>query len=185
MPRPKVDPALVKLKCQQRIQRYKTKPAVKERIRIQHKSYKQKKKEQACLRLHHDPLAQLADTITQQEYLHDAAEVSVVPEPTEEHEPIDMGIIIEEDGEILENFAGPLDGEWDAGFDGGFADALEMNENGGFDGEFADELDTDINDGFDGGFQDAPELHMNDDVGDEFSNAPDVHDNGSQSLIAY
>ena len=97
MPRPKADPTQAKLKRQQRIQRYKAKPEVKERIKIQRKSYNQKKKEQARLPLHPDPLAQLADVVTQQQYLQDVREVPgvpeppSVPEPPEEQEPIDTG----------------------------------------------------------------------------------------------
>jgi hypothetical protein len=69
MPRPRADPGEVKLKRQRRIQRYRAKPAVKERIREQNKVYRQKRKEQASLRLHSDPLAILTDAATQQRYL--------------------------------------------------------------------------------------------------------------------
>ena len=94
MPRPKADPMQVKLKRQQRVERYRANPAVKERIKIQRKSYRQKKRELIRLQLHQDPLAQLSDVDTQQRYLEDMAEVSVVPEPIEEREPIDVGIIL-------------------------------------------------------------------------------------------
>jgi hypothetical protein len=177
MPRPKADPAQVKLKRQQRIQRYKAKPAVKERIRIQHKSYKQQKKEQARLQLH---LAQLADTVTQQEYLQDAAEVPLVPEPVEEREPINTGTIAEEESEILDNFAWPLDREQD----GEYPDEPQLDTNDGLDGGFADEQETDDNGGFDGGFPDEPESNTNDDFSDKFSDGPHIQDDGSQSVIA-
>jgi hypothetical protein len=51
-----------------------------EHNREKKKLYQQKKREQARLRLHQDPLAQLADVVNQQEYLQDAAVVLVVPE---------------------------------------------------------------------------------------------------------
>ena len=87
-----------------------------ERNREKDKLYRQKKREQAHLRLHQDPLAQLADIVTQQRYLQDTPEAPDVPEPTEQQqEPIDEGITVEEDGEILETFSGPLGREWQGG----------------------------------------------------------------------
>jgi hypothetical protein len=134
MPRPRPNPAEAKLKRQQSIQRYGAKPEVRERIRAQDRSYRQKKKEQAQLRIHQDPLAQLADIVTQQRYLQEAPEALDVPEPTKQRqEPIDEGITVEEDGEILENFSAPLGREWE----------------GGADGEFPDEPESDVNDGLD------------------------------------
>ena len=103
MPRPKANPLQAKLKRQKRIQKYKANPTVKEHIRIQRKSYRQKKKEEARLQQHQDPLAQLAHVDTQQHYLEDVPEVLVAPKHTDEWERIDTGIMIEEDEEILEN----------------------------------------------------------------------------------
>ena len=47
------------------------------------------------LQLHQDPLTQLIDVISQQRYLQDRLEVPIIPEPIEEREPIDAGIIVE------------------------------------------------------------------------------------------
>jgi hypothetical protein len=71
MPRPKTSPTQAKLKRQQRIQRYRTNPAVQERIKIQRKSYRQKKKEQARLQQHPDPLTKLTHIIAEEQTRHD------------------------------------------------------------------------------------------------------------------
>jgi len=75
MPRPKTSPTQVKLKRQQRIQRYRTNPAVQERIKIQRKSYRQKKKEQARLQQHPDPLPQLTDIVAEEQTRHNYDDV--------------------------------------------------------------------------------------------------------------
>jgi hypothetical protein len=174
MPRPKADPAEAKLKRQQRLQRYREKPAVKERLHLKDKLYRQKKREQARLAQHADPLAQLADVATQRQYLREMSGAPAEPEPMEEErEPmvVDAGIAVEEDGEILEGFAGPLDGGWD---DGGFDDG----------GGFPDEPESDVDGdgggfGPNGGFPDEPESDTNSDTDDEFPDEPETHDEGS------
>jgi len=83
----------------------------------------------------------------------------------EEREPIvDAGIVVEEDGEILEGFEGPSDeGSDDGGFDdgGGFPDEPEsdMDSDGGFNGRFPDEPASDTNSDTDDEFPDEPEVH--------------------------
>ena len=111
MPRPKPDPAEAKLKKQLRNQRYRANDTARERNKEYDKLYRQSKREQARLRQHQDPLAQLADTVTQQKYLQDAPEMPAIGLPAEEQEPIDEGTMVEEEGEILEDFGGPLDRE--------------------------------------------------------------------------
>jgi hypothetical protein len=182
MPRPKADPIQTKLKRQQRNQRYLANSTVKERVRDRDRLYQQRKREQARLRLHSDPLAQLADVATQRRYLREApgapgdAEREVRMEEEEEvRGPIvDAGIAVEEDGAILEGFADPLNGGWD---DGGFDDG----------GGFPDEPESDVDGGGDGGglnrrFPDEPESDMNNDSDDEFSDEPGVHDEGNDSM---
>jgi hypothetical protein len=83
---------------------------------------------------------------------------------------VDAGIVVEEDGEILEGFAGPPDVGWD---DGGFDD-----------GEgFPDEPESDVgggSGGFNGGgFPDEPESDTNSDTDDEFPDEPETHNEGS------
>ena len=130
MGRPRGDSEQAKLKKRLRNERYRGNLVMAERNREKNKLYQQKKREQARLRLHQDPLAQLANIVTQQEYLQNAPEVPAVPEPADEQEPIDAGITVEEDGEILEEI---VDGEWGGGFDGGFPDEPETNGNGRID----------------------------------------------------
>jgi hypothetical protein len=97
-----------------RNERYRANQAATERNREKNKLYQQKKREQARLRLHPDPLAQLADVATQRRYLQEGSGAPVDSEPVveeeeeeEEREPIvDVGIAVEEDGEILEGFVG-------------------------------------------------------------------------------
>jgi hypothetical protein len=123
------DSEQAKLKRQLRNERYYSKVQDK---REKEKLYQQKKQEQERLQLHQDPLAQLADIATQQDYLHDVAtvELPVVPENIEEQEPIDTGLIVEEEGEILEIFGMDASEEPD---DSGFLDGM------GFDEGFHDE----------------------------------------------
>jgi len=166
MPHPQLNPAEAKLKKQLHNQRYHANSTAREHNKEYDKLYHRKRREQMRLGLHQDPLAQLADTVTQQEYLRDASEVPIIPKLIEEQEPIDGGIMVEEDGEILENFAGPLIREWDGGFDGGFYEEPEPNGNDGFDGRFPDEQESDTNDDFGDGF-----------------NGPEAYDDGSQILI--
>jgi hypothetical protein len=88
-------------------------------------------------------LAQLADIVTQMDYLQDIAttELPVVPEhmESEEQESIDTGLIVEEEGEILEIFVRGV--------------SEELNDSGFLDGMGFDE-------GFDEGFQDEGELQI-------------------------
>ena len=108
------DSERIKLNRRSRNERYRANEATKERNREKDKLYQRKKREQARLRLHQDPLAQLADVATQRRYLRDASGAPADPELVmeEEREPIvDLGIAVKEDGEILEGLAGPLDGE--------------------------------------------------------------------------
>jgi hypothetical protein len=194
MPQPKIDPIQIKLNHQRRNERYRTNPAVQERIKIQRKSYRQKKREQACLKQHADPLAQLADVATQRRYLRDVSGAPADPESVmeekeeEEREPmVDMGVAMEEDGEILEGFAGSLGGEWDGeDFDdgGGFPDEPESDMDGGgggFHERFPDEpeSDVDVGGGFNEGFPDEPESDTNSDTDDGFPDEPDADDDGS------
>jgi hypothetical protein len=79
--------------------------------------------------MHQDPLAQLASTETQQEYLAEENDVIVeamVFESTEERmEAIDISGIIEESREVLENF---LTNTWDEGFNDDFERDLEERD---------------------------------------------------------
>jgi hypothetical protein len=156
MGRPKGNSEQGKLKKRLRNERYRANIITAERNREKNTLHQQKKREQARLQLHQDPLARLANVVTQQQYLKDAtgAERSVGSECMEEQEPIDTGMIVEEAGEILENFMEHLDEERE----GGFANDLQLN----------------AYEGFDGGFYDEPN-----DFGDAFSDVPDVDENGS------
>src|SRR5579859_8183647 len=77
MPRQQVDPEQAKLKRQQRNQRYRRNVEATERNRERNTLYQQKKREQARLQQHQDPLAQLADVATQREYLDEENDVSI------------------------------------------------------------------------------------------------------------
>jgi hypothetical protein len=81
-------------------------------------------------------LAQLADIVIQQDYLQNVTttELPIVPEYTEEQEPTDTGLIVEEEGEILEIFGKDVSEELD---DLGFLDGMGFNE--GFDERFHNE----------------------------------------------
>jgi hypothetical protein len=66
---------------------------------------------------HLDPLAQLANVATQREYLAEENDIIVeemIIEPVGEGEDsIDVSGMVEEDGEVLENFSA---GAWEEGF---------------------------------------------------------------------
>ena len=108
MPRPRVDPEQAKLQRQQRNQRYRANLTVKEQNKEHDRIYRQKKREQARLQQHEDPLAQLADIMTQQQYLE--VENNAIEEPTiilpiiDQGDLIDVGGVVEEHGEVLDNF---------------------------------------------------------------------------------
>jgi len=173
----------VKLNKQLRNERHRSNLIVTERNREKNTLYQREKREQARLGLHRDPLAQLADITTQQRYLRDTPEVQAIPNVMEEREPIEVGTTIEEDGEILINFAGPSNEEWPEGHDGGFPDEPESDTKMGQDGGLPNELNSDINDGFDGGFPDGWTngdfgAGSSDDFDDVFLDEPDIHDDG-------
>jgi len=137
MPRQQVDPEQAKLKRQQRNQRYRRNVEATERNRERNTLYQQKKREQARLQQHQDPLAQLADVATQREYLDEENDVSIEAmeiEPVGEGEDlIDVSGMVEEDGEVLENLsAGAWEEEFNDGWGHGFHDdfSTDINENG-------------------------------------------------------
>ena len=170
------DSERIKSNRRARNERYHTNQTAMERKRERDKLYQRKKREQARLRLHPDPLAQLADVTTQRRYLSEAPVDSepIVEEEEEREAIVDVGIAVEEDGEILEGFIGPPDGEWnDGGFDngGGFPDEPESDVDGGGGGG-----------GFNGRFPDEPESDTNSDTDDEFPDEPEAHDEGSGSM---
>jgi hypothetical protein len=140
MPRHKPDPEEAKIKKQQRNQKYRENIIAKERNKEHDRLYRQRKREQERLKQHGDPLAQLADTMTQKTYLevenellHGPRAIEVPQE--EDEEPIDVAGTVEEDGEVLENFGN------DDGFggldDGGF---LYTAENG-----WSDDFNNEVN----------------------------------------
>ena len=83
--------------------------------------HRERKKEPARLKCHEDPLAQLADAATQQEYLEE--ENDVIGEGMsnegvcEGEDPIDVSGVVEEDGEVLENLSA---GAWEEEFNDGW-----------------------------------------------------------------
>jgi len=111
MGRARGDSGQVKSNRKLRNGRYRANQATMEHNRERDKLYRQKKREQARLQRHPDRLAQLADMATQQRYLRDASEMPADRvQEEEEREPIvDAGIVVEEDGEILEGFTGRPD----------------------------------------------------------------------------
>ena len=139
MPRPRLNPEEAKIKRQERNQRYHADIITTERNRVRNKLYQQRKREQARLRQHQDPLAQLADIVTQQEYLNAENEgdsTSIIIEPLErEEEVIDVTGIVEENGEVLENF-----------YNDGWAEGLNDDVNDEPIGEFNDDYDDGFND---------------------------------------
>jgi hypothetical protein len=133
MGRAKGDPEQAKLKKQLRNAQRRSNNDTAANEQEKNTLYRQKKREQARLQLHQDPLAQLADIVTQQNYLQDVlatTELPIVPEHSEDQEPIDTGLIVEEEGEILEIFGMDASEEPD---DSGFLDGM------GFDEGFHDE----------------------------------------------
>jgi len=173
MGRAKADLEQIKLNRRSRNERYRANRAVMERNREKNTLYQRKKREQARLRLHPDPLAQLADVATQQQYLQDTSEALAEPEPVEEERElmVDVGIAVEEDGEILEGFAG-LSG-------GGYEEDWGFNDGGGFPDEPESDNDSGNGGDFNGGFPDEPESDTNSDTDDGFLNEPEAHDDGS------
>src|SRR5436309_2316099 len=136
MGRGRVDLTEAKLKRQQRNQRYRDDIIRREHDKERDKLYQQKRREQARLRQHQDPLARLADVATQREYLGEENDViveTVIMESEEGEETNEVSGMVEEEGEILETLPA---GEWEGGFNddlgGGFDDGFrwDMNENG-------------------------------------------------------
>jgi len=132
MPRPKLNVQETKRKRQERNQRYRENIPAKERNKEYDRIYRQRKREQARLHQHQDPLAQLADIVTQQQYLDEAnardnslGEIESIME--EEEEAIDVAGMVEEDGEVLENF---YDGGFGGSDDGGFMNNDEIDSDG-------------------------------------------------------
>ena len=110
-------------------------PEAKAKKREKDRLYQQRKREQARLECHEDPLAQLADVATQREYLadenHVVIDTAIIESLEEEAEGIEVSGMVEEDGEVLES----LDvGTWEEGFNddfgGGFADGFGWDMNG-------------------------------------------------------
>ncbi len=140
----------------------------KERNKEHDKLYQQNKRHHARQASPQDPLNQLMDIVTQQQYLE--AENDMMDEGMmirsvgEEEGIVDVNNMMEEDGE---NFH---DGHWNEGFPDEIGS--EMNDNDWNEG-FPDEVDSDMNDNgddeSDGGFGD-------DSV---------MNDNGSQIVIYY
>ena len=91
-------------------------------------------------------------------------------EEEERERMVHMGIVTEEDGEILDGFVGLLDG-------GGW-DNRRFDDGGGLPDELESDLDSG-GDGFNGGFPDELESDTNSDTDDGFSDKPDSHDEGS------
>jgi hypothetical protein len=93
---------------QERDRRYQLNVEVKAKKKERDRLYQQRKRDQQRLRQHEDPLAQLANVITQQRYLeaeNNAIEEStIIPPIIDDEYSIDMGGVVEEDGEVLENF---------------------------------------------------------------------------------
>src|SRR5579859_7207320 len=121
----------------ERDRRYQSKLEVKEKKRERDRLYQQRKREQARLRQHEDPLAQLADVATQWEYLDEENDVIIEAmeiEPVGEGEDlIDVSGMVEEDGEVLKNlFVGAWEEEFNDGWGHGFDDDFraDINENG-------------------------------------------------------
>jgi hypothetical protein len=164
MPHQIIEPTEAQLKRQQRNQRYRANIARREQEKEQDRLYQQKKREQARVRQHQVPLAQLADVVIQQGYLeveNDKIDEAVIIGSLGEGETVDVNDMVEH-GEGLGNF------DYGHG-DGGFPDEVdsEMSDNGDGHGGFPDEDDSETNDDdddqSDGGFPDEVELDMNDD----------------------
>jgi hypothetical protein len=97
--------------------------------REQDRVYQQRKREESRVRHDLDRLAQLADVTTQREYLEN--NMSFEGMMVEGEEMIDVSGMVEEEGEVLENW---VTGEWEEGYDDGFgegvAEEFDMNEKG-------------------------------------------------------
>ena len=114
MPFPRADPEQIKLRKQERNQRYLAKSEKKEKKRERDRIYRQRKREQIRLQQHTDPLAQLADVETQQIYIAESSfqEKTVDVIRSQSIEAMDVSEIILEDGEIIEGGFGnddPID----------------------------------------------------------------------------
>src|SRR5579859_6266078 len=117
MARLRIDPTEAKLKRRERNQRYRENIARRQHEKEQDRLYQQRKRDQQRLRQHEDPLVQLADVDTQQEYLAEendviieAMEIELVGEG---EDSIDVSGMVEEDGEVFENLSA---GAWEEGF---------------------------------------------------------------------
>src|SRR5579859_8032471 len=120
---------------QERERGYQLNSIAKAKKREKDRLYQQRKREQARLECHEDPLAQLADVATQREYLanknHVVIDTAIIESLEEEAEGIEVSGTVEEDGEVLES----LDvGTWEEGFNddfgGGFEDGFGWDMNG-------------------------------------------------------
>ena len=134
MPRQAKSKEEIQKRKQEREREYRLNSEVKAKKREQDRLYQQRKREQARLQQHEDSLAQLADIATQQQYLK--AQNELINEPMnitsrmEESEPIDVGGMIEEDGEILENsMVGRREEEFDDKWEDNFDENFERDEN--------------------------------------------------------
>ena len=127
MPRVASDKENARKLKQARDRQYQSNPEVKAKKKERDRQYQQGKRDQRRLQRHEDPLAQLADIATQQRYLeseNDPIDESMMVAPAmEEREMIDVGGVVEEDGEILENIEDGYSGggfnhdydEWEEG----------------------------------------------------------------------
>jgi hypothetical protein len=123
---------------QERERQYRSNPEVKAKKREQDRLYQQRKRQQARLECHSDPLAQLADRATQREYLEEENEGInqriINREVKEAEEIIELSVIVAEEGEVLKNWTasgweeGLDEDDWEGGFDGGIGNYT--NENG-------------------------------------------------------
>jgi hypothetical protein len=127
MARQRPDPEQAKLQKQQRNQRYRVNLAATERNREKNTLYQREKREQARLSQQQDRLNQLADVVTQQQYLDVEIMMNeaLITGSVEEGETVEVNSMAKEDDEVSENFGS---GHWD----GGFTDEvdLDMNNNG-------------------------------------------------------
>jgi hypothetical protein len=122
----------IRRRKQEREREYRLNSDVKAKKREQDRLYQQRKREQQRLQKHQDPLAQLADSATQQRYLDEGNEPidesTIIAAMIEEREMVDVGGVVEEDGEILENFD---DDQGEGGFNDDYSEREEgLNDNG-------------------------------------------------------
>jgi hypothetical protein len=124
MPRQAKSKEDIQRRKQEREREYRLNSEVKAKKKEQDRLYQQRKRDQQRLRQHEDPLAQLADITTQRRYLERENDGPMMIAPIiEMEEPIDIGGMVEDDGEILENFDDDNDGdgfnddydEWEGG----------------------------------------------------------------------